>query len=88
VEKVIRNFPGIAEVGVFGIPNPIDREQVAAIVVKKPNETFNVSKLLTYIEASLESYKHLRGGLFVVDALPKNPQGKLMRRCLLDMICE
>jgi len=88
VEKVIREFPGIADVGVFGIPNHNDQEHVAAAVVKEANQVLNIKKLLTHVESSLEPYKHLHGGLFVVDSLPKNPQGKLLRRCLIEMITE
>lgn len=29
-------------------------------------------------------YKHLAGGVEIVDAIPKNPSGKLLRRVLRD----
>jgi len=44
----------------------------------------DVSGLLKHIEENLDSYKHLTGGLHLVDQLPKNAQGKLQRKQLTE----
>jgi len=86
IEELIRTIPGVADVAVFGIPNPNDQEHVAAAVVKKQGEVLRVSDIFQRVKASLESYKHLHGGIFVLDFLPKSPQGKLQRKFLVDML--
>jgi len=85
IEEVIYMFPGIADVGVFGVPNNYNEKHVAVAVVKKPNEVLHIGKLLKHMDDSLEPYSHLCGNLFVVDSLPRSPQGKLLRRILVAM---
>jgi 4-coumarate--CoA ligase len=34
------------------------------------------------------AYKHLAGGIEFIDAIPKNPSGKLLRRLLRDKVKE
>jgi acyl-coenzyme A synthetase/AMP-(fatty) acid ligase len=86
IEEAIRKFPGVADVGVFGVPSLKDQEHVAAAVVKKRGQVLNMKELIQHLESSFERHKHLHGGLFLVDALPKNPQGKLERKSLLGLV--
>ncbi|KAI1789578.1 acetyl-CoA synthetase-like protein [Ganoderma leucocontextum] len=43
-----------------------------------------VQALHSWIQKSLSKYKWLRGGIEVVDEIPKNPTGKVLRRVLQD----
>ncbi|KAI0372226.1 acetyl-CoA synthetase-like protein [Pilatotrama ljubarskyi] len=43
-----------------------------------------VQALHTWIQKNLSKYKWLRGGIEVVDEIPKNPTGKVLRRVLQD----
>jgi len=54
--------------------------------VKKKGEILDIVHLLKHVEKNLDSYKHLRGGLYVMDRLPKNVQGKLQRKQLIEML--
>lgn len=45
-----------------------------------PNERDRVlDEIRTWVDGQVAPYKRLRGGLHSIDALPKNPTGKLMR---------
>jgi len=43
-------------------------------------------KIAQIFQARLTAYKHLAGGVRFVDAIPKNPSGKILRRVLRDQI--
>ena len=41
-----------------------------------------------YVADNKVAYKHLAGGVEFLDAIPKNPSGKLLRRVLRDRALE
>jgi len=45
----------------------------------------NVEKeIISWVAEHVANYKRLRGGIEVIDAIPKNPSGKILRRLLRD----
>ncbi len=88
VEEVIRKHPGVDDVGVFGVSHPTDQEHVAAAVVRKKGAASDVTadELKKLVQDQLELPKWLRGGVFFVEKLPKNPIGKLERRKLKEQL--
>jgi acyl-coenzyme A synthetase/AMP-(fatty) acid ligase len=43
-----------------------------------------VNEIHTWINARVASHKRLRGGIIVVEGIPKSPTGKILRRELKD----
>jgi len=82
VEEVIAQHPGVAEVGVIGVPHPHTGEAVKAFVVREPGAAVDVDTLVTWCLDHLARYKCPAKILFV-DELPRNVNGKLLRRQLL-----
>jgi len=82
VEAFIAEHPGVAEVGVIGIPDPACGESVMAVVVKKDPE-LTESALKTFCREGLTNYKVPRRIVFT-DELPKTNVGKILRRELRD----
>jgi fatty-acyl-CoA synthase len=83
VEEAIFAHPAVAEVAVFGIPHPYWVEAVTAAVVAKPGAGVEASELVAHARARLAAYK-VPKYLVVVDSLPKNPSGKILKRELRD----
>jgi len=81
VEEVLYQHPGVQEVAVFGIPDPVWVEAVVAAVVIRSGETADEDELITHCRTHLAGYKTPKQ-VFVVDSLPKNPSGKLLKRDL------
>jgi acyl-CoA synthetase (AMP-forming)/AMP-acid ligase II len=81
VERVIAEYPGLAEVAVIGIPDEKWGETVKAVVSPAPGETIDAEKLIEYCRARLAHYKCPRT-VDVVDALPRNATGKILKRSL------
>ncbi len=81
VEEVLYRHPGVEEVAVFGLPHPVWVEQVAAAVVSRDGTQLTQDDLLGHCRSHLAGFKTPKQ-IHFVDALPKNPSGKLLKRVL------
>ncbi|RAU90951.1 acyl-CoA synthetase [Mycobacterium colombiense] len=81
VEEVLYRHSGVYEVAVFGLPHPVWVEAVAAAVVPRDGTALTEDELLSHCRAHLAGFKAPKR-VFFVDALPKNPSGKLLKRLL------
>lgn len=79
VEEAIYALSAVSEVAVIGLPDAKWVEAVTAIVVLKAGESLSVDQLLAHCQAQLAGFKVPKRVEFV-DALPKNPSGKVLKR--------
>jgi long-chain acyl-CoA synthetase len=79
VEEVLYAHPGVAEAAVVGRPDPQMGEEVVAFVVRRPGATVTTDELVAFCRERLAGFKCPREFRFV-DALPKSPVGKVLRR--------
>ena len=84
VEETIYRLPQVSEVAVVGLPHPRWVEAVVAVIVVKPGQTLSEAEVLAHCNAGMAVFKVPKGVVFV-DALPKNPSGKLLKRQLRQM---
>ncbi|CAN8017957.1 unnamed protein product, partial [Ixodes persulcatus] len=87
-ELLLAKHGGIAEVAVLGVPHPVYGEAPAAIVVPK-KDIENVGgamerEIKDIIAGTCAEHKHLYGGVFFVEALPKTESGNIQRKGLFD----
>ncbi|KAB0798978.1 hypothetical protein PPYR_06858 [Photinus pyralis] len=80
LEELIRAFPDIADAAVIGVPSQRFGEVPHAYVVVKPDRILNTEKLLQHVSSNVAEYKTLKGGITVIDSIPKNASGKILRR--------
>ncbi len=81
VEELIYKMPQVSEVAVVGLPHPRWVEAVAAVVVVKAGQSLGEAEVLAHCSAQMAAFKVPKRVVFV-DALPKNPSGKLLKRQL------
>jgi fatty-acyl-CoA synthase len=81
VEEAIYRLEGVSEVAVFGVSHPRWVEAVAAAVVAKDGATLTAEDVIAHSRSVLAGYKTPKY-VVVVDALPKNPSGKIVKRRL------
>jgi fatty-acyl-CoA synthase len=79
VEEALYLIPEVSEVAVVGLPHPRWVEAVVAVVVVKPGCALSEEDMLRHAASRLASFKTPKRIVFV-DALPKNPSGKLLKR--------
>lgn len=82
LEEIIRGFENIEDCAVIGIPHKIHGEVPRAYVVAKKHTNVNSDKLKEFVSNKVAEYKQIRGGVAVVEAIPKNASGKILRRQL------
>jgi long-chain acyl-CoA synthetase len=83
VEDTIYNYPGVHEVAVVGVPDEYRGETVKAVLSLKPGAEFNESDFISWCRDCMSAYK-VPKFVQVLDELPKNPAGKILRRALKD----
>lgn len=80
VENALLAHPGIEEAAVIGIKDEKWGERIKAVVVARGDRP-SEEELMLWCRARLAGYKTPRTIVFV-DALPRNPAGKINRRAL------
>ncbi len=78
VESVLMEHPGILEAAVVGVPHEVLGEDVAAFVVAVPGAELDPEEVEAFCRARLTDYKCPRR-ITVVDHLPRNPTGKVLK---------
>lgn len=79
VENVLYRHPAVKEAAVIGIPDSYWIERVHALVVLKENAQVTAEDIITFCRDNISHYKAPKSVEFVED-LPKNPQGKILKK--------
>jgi acyl-CoA synthetase (AMP-forming)/AMP-acid ligase II len=83
VESAICDHPDVAEAAVIGIPDDKWGEAVKAIVVMKPGKSATATDIINFARERIAGFKTPKTVDFL-EALPRNPSGKILRRNLRD----
>ncbi len=84
VEAVLAGLPGVADCAVLGVPGP-DGDELVACVSPRPGAAVDPEALLAGIAARVAPEAVPRR-LKVLDALPREPSGKMVKRRLLEVL--
>jgi acyl-CoA synthetase (AMP-forming)/AMP-acid ligase II len=79
VEEVLYSHPAVQEAAVIGLPDPYWVEKVHAVVVLKKGAEADNQEIIDFCKEHLARYKAPKSVEFV-ESLPKNPQGKILKR--------
>jgi long-chain acyl-CoA synthetase len=79
IEEALYEHPAVAEAACIGISHPDLGEEVVAAVALKPGASADPAELQAFVKERVAAYKYPRH-LWLVDALPKGPTGKILRR--------
>jgi acyl-CoA synthetase (AMP-forming)/AMP-acid ligase II len=85
LDNLLSSHPKILEVAVTGYDDDILGEKVGVVAVVAEGETISLDEIIDFLkDKQIAKYK-MPEDLRVIDVLPKNPVGKVLRRDLKDL---
>ncbi len=87
IEEVLHEFGGVKEAAVIGVPDTRKGEQPLAYVAAVEGVTLDEKALLAFLKERLADYK-LPRRIILVEALPRNATGKILKTTLRQMTVE
>lgn len=85
IEAVLYAHPAVVDCAVFGVPDERDGERVVALIETRPDDgkSLTSEELATWCRDRLDAFKCPSAFNFC-DALPRDPNGKVLKRRLRD----
>jgi acyl-CoA synthetase len=88
IEGLLAGHPDVADVALVGYPDDVLGERSCAVVVPRPGAVVELESLVSYLRnLDIATYK-LPERIEVVDELPRNPVGKVLKRELRARLVE
>lgn len=88
VEAALFEHPDVADCAVVGVPHPTLGEEVAAVIVLRPGRVVEAEEFTRHVGVRLARFEVPTKIVFRSTALPRNPQGKVLKRELRDSLVE
>jgi acyl-CoA synthetase (AMP-forming)/AMP-acid ligase II len=81
LENLLAAHPAILEAAIVGMPDDKWGELVRAFIVKRPGASATAEEIIDFLRPKIASFKLPRRVDFI-DALPRNPSGKILKIAL------
>jgi acyl-CoA synthetase (AMP-forming)/AMP-acid ligase II len=82
VEDLLVTHPAVADVAVIPAPDPVMGERVCAVVVTRPESSFDVDEARAHFAAAGVARQKTPEVVVLVDELPRTPSGKVRKDVL------
>src|SRR5262249_55109623 len=79
IERVLAEHPKVLEVAVVGVQDKTWGESPRACIVLRPGEQLTEQEMIGFCADKLAKFKHPKS-LVILEALPRNSMGKVLRR--------
>jgi len=87
VEDLVYQHPSVADVAVVGLPDERTGERACAVVALRPDApAFDLAGLREFLEGKGLRLQSVPEQLEIVDAVPRNPAGKILKHKLREQL--
>jgi len=83
IENALCKHPAVAEAAVIGVPHEQWGEAIHAFVALRPGQSASARELMMSLKGVIADFK-IPTQYDFIDAVPRNPSGKILRRTLRD----
>ena len=84
IEAAMFEHPEVSDVAIIGVPHDVLGEEVGAVVLRTPGSTVTAEELQQHVRDRLAAFKVPTHFFFRDEPMPRNPQGKILKRELKD----
>jgi long-chain acyl-CoA synthetase len=88
IESVLYEHPAVMDAAVVGVPHRVLGEEVGAVVTLVPGKKVSADDLRKHVAAKLASFKVPSHLDIRSEPLPRNPNGKILKRQLRDELAQ
>jgi fatty-acyl-CoA synthase len=85
IEDYLHRHPGVQDVAIIGVPDPVLGEISRAYIIRKPEATVSADEILEFCRGKLADYK-VPDQVRFVDLLPMTPSGKIQKSKLREQL--
>ena len=82
IEDLLYAHPSVLDAAVIGLPDAASGERACAVVVCKPGSTLTLPDMVSYLRGQQLSMHKVPEQLEIVESLPRNPSGKVLKKDL------
>jgi acyl-CoA synthetase (AMP-forming)/AMP-acid ligase II len=82
IEDLLHAHPKVAEAAVVGLPDATSGERACAVIVGRGDDPLTLDEMVTYLAGARLSRHKIPEQLELVEALPRNPTGKVLKKDL------
>lgn len=82
IEDLLYAHPKVADAAVIGVPDEASGERACAVVVCRPGEELTFAEMVEHLASHQLSKHKIPEQLELVEALPRNPSGKVLKKDL------
>lgn len=85
LEALLLSHPKILDAAVIGVDSPSEHTEVPRAYVVADKSQISEAEIKEFVKGNVAPYKQLRGGVVFMEAIPKSPSGKILRKDLREM---
>jgi acyl-CoA synthetase (AMP-forming)/AMP-acid ligase II len=85
LEALLLNHDLILDAAVIGVDTDDGTNEVPRAYVVADKNKITEEQIKEYVKKNVASHKQLRGGVVFLDAIPKSPSGKILRKDLREL---
>ncbi len=86
IENLLEKHPAVLEIAVIGVPHELWGETPLALIVLKPGVADpGAEEFMAFLKSKIAGYKMPKGGIKIIDALPRNASGKVNKIALREV---